>query len=373
MIYQSEPFFGIEEAEALRYYVLTGAWLTEGKKTKELEELLSSYLGVDHCIMVNNGTVSLTLIMLGLGIGRKDEVIIPAYTMIASANSVVLAGAKPVFCDVEEGTFCLDLDEVKKKVTKRTKAVMLVNVGGRYPKRMEELVSFCREKGLHLIEDSAQALGSKYETGEFQGTVGAAGSYSFSPHKILSTGQGGAIVTNNSVLADKIRKLKDFGRAAGGNDIHDSIGYNFKFTDLQAVVGIEQFKKLVNRIERKRQIYNWYSNGLKNEYNVQIVEQQKNTVPWFIDIIASDRDRLASFLFAEGIDTRNMYGPINKQGAYFKQDLYSESMPVSEMIGKYGLWLPSSIGLGEVRVKIICEKIREFYATSALNPTKEDI
>jgi perosamine synthetase len=368
MIYQSEPFFGIEEAEALKYYVLTGAWLTEGKKTKEFEELLLSYLGVDHCIMVNNGTVSLTLIMLGLGIGRKDEVIVPNFTMIASANSVVLAGAKPIFCDVEEDTLCLDLDEVKKKITKRTKAVMLVNVGGRYPKRMEELVNFCREKGLHLIEDSAQALGSKYETGEFQGTVGVAGSYSFSPHKILSTGQGGMIVTNNNVLADKIRKLKDFGRVKGGNDIHDSIGYNFKFTDLQAVVGIEQFKKLVNRIEKKKQIHKLYAYKLKNEFNIQMFEQPSNTVPWFIDVVANKRDELSSYLHSFGVETRYMYGPINKQKAYCKEGIVAENMPVSEMIGKYGLWLPSSVGLREIDVKYICDKIREFYIIDNLNP-----
>lgn len=184
------------------------------------------------------------------------------------------------------------------------------------------------------------------------------GSFSFSAPKIISTGQGGALITNDDNLASKIRKLKDFGRSGGGNDIHDSIGYNFKFTELQACVGIEQMKKLEYRIARKKEIYRLYEKGLQNISGIELFKQDLTcTVPWFYDTLCERRDELQEFLKQNNIGTRIMYPPINKQVAY----QVSGEHTISNLIGQKGLWLPSATQLSDEEVQYICAKIAEFY------------
>lgn len=192
------------------------------------------------------------------------------------------------------------------------------------------------------------------------GTVGQVGSFSFSAPKIISTGQGGALITNDDEIAYKLRRLKDFGRSGGGNDFHDSIGYNFKFTELQACIGIEQMKKVSKRVERKKEIYSLYKKGLVGIRGIKLFEQDiEHTVPWFYDCICDKRDELQTFLKEKNIGTRLMYGPINKQIAY----QVSGEHKVSEMVGKKGLWLPSFTQLSDKQIEYICTSIREFYDT----------
>ena len=354
-----EPWFGIEERDALNEYMSNGGWVTEFNKTEEFEKSIADYTGVKHCILVNNGTISLTLAALACEIGAGDEVIVPNFTMIATPNSVKMIGARPVFVDVEKETLCLDLDLVKKAITPKTKAIMLVSANGRYPiSGIQAFCEFCRERELVLIEDSAQALGSFYPNGRHIGTVGQIGSFSFSSPKIISTGQGGALVTDDDGIAYKIRKLKDFGRSGGGSDIHSTIGYNFKFTDIQAVIGIEQMKKLSWRIERKKKILELYKEKLKDVSQIQFFQQDlKSTTPWFIDILAENRDGLQNHLKKKNIGTRVMYPPINEQNAY----VYPGSFPVSSIIGEKGLWLPSANQLSDSDINTICMEISEFY------------
>ncbi len=357
-IIQSKPIFGIEEREALNSYMEQGGWITEFQKTAELEDMITRYTGAKHCFMVNNGTVSLTLSALACGISAGDEVIIPNYTMVATPNSIELIGAKPIFVDVDRETLCIDFDQLKSKYTSKTKAVMLVSANGRHSKSINEIRKFCTEKEIFLIEDAAQSLGSFYPNGKHIGTVGDVGSFSFSPAKIISTGQGGAVVTNNSEIAKKVKYLKDFGRSKGGNDIHEYIGYNFKFTDIQAVIGIEQMKKLDDRIISKKNIYTMYSSLLPNNSNFKIIYNDINyTAPWFIELIAEKRDELMKYLEKNHIGTRPMYPPINKQKAYNE----TTSLPVSEMIGTKGLWLPSSVDLNEESIQYVVDKIAKFY------------
>ena len=356
-IIQSKPIFGIEERQALNSYMEQGGWITEFQKTAELEDMITRYTGAKHCFMVNNGTVSLTLSALACGVSAGDEVIIPNYTMVATPNSIELIGAKPIFVDVDRETLCIDFDQLKSKYTSKTKALMLVSANGRYSKSINKIRKFCKEKEIFLIEDAAQSLGSFYPNGKHIGTVGDVGSFSFSPAKIISTGQGGAVVTNNSEIAKKVKYLKDFGRSKG-NDIHEFIGYNFKFTDIQAVIGIEQMKKLDDRIISKKNIYTMYSSLLPNNSNFKIIYNDINyTAPWFIELIAEKRDELIKYLEKNHIGTRPMYPPINKQKAYNE----TTSLPVSEMIGTKGLWLPSSVDLNEESIQYVVDKIVKFY------------
>lgn len=358
-INQMEPLFGNEEREALYKYMQEGGWLTEFKRTTEFENRIADYTGAKHCIVVNNGTISLTLMAIATGITAGDEVIVPNYTMIATPNSIKMIGANPVFVDVEPETLCMDIECAKNSLTPKTKAILLVTANGRYPKSsIEAFQKLCSDNNLLLLEDSAQSLGSRYPNGIHQGNIGVAGSFSFSAPKVISTGQGGAIITNNDEIAFKIRRLKDFGRSGGGNDIHSSIGYNFKFTEMQAVIGNEQMKKLQERVERKKDIYRLYMNLLYGLENIRFFEQDLiYTTPWFIDILADDRDNLCNYLNQVNIGTRKMYPPINKQVAYHIPGEHK----ISNMVGEKGLWLPSSSHLTEEQINYVAEHIILFY------------
>jgi perosamine synthetase len=356
---QMEPWLGEEEAAAVNDYMRSGGWLMEHDKTRQFESIIASYTGASHCVATVNGTVSLTLAALACDVKPGDEVIVPNYTMIATANSVFLLGANPVFVDVEPGTLCLDIDRTKAALTAKTRAIMLVTANGRYPKTgIDAFVDLADRYGLTLIEDAAQSLGSRYPDGRHIGSVGKVGSFSFSVPKIITTGQGGCLITNDGKLAERLRRLKDFGRAAGGTDIHQSIGYNFKFTDLQACIGIEQMKKLDWRIERKREILVKYRQAMLTIGPVKFFEHDlANTTPWFIDILCERRAELQDHLKQRGIGTRAMYPPVNRQPAYQRAGYH----PVSELVGRQGLWLPSSSQLTDQQIDTVCDTIAEFY------------
>ena len=358
-IMQMQPWFAEEEKKAICEYMDEGGFLTEFKRTQQFEQMIAEYTGAKHCVVVNNGTISLTLAAMAVGVEAGDEVIVPNYTMIATPNSLKMFGASPVFVDIEPETLCLDIEKVKDAITSKTKAIMLVSSNGRYPKSgIKTFEDLCKEKNIILIEDSAQSLGSFYPDGRHIGTAGLVGSFSFSAPKIISTGQGGAIITNDDDVANKLRRLKDFGRSGGGNDIHDTIGYNFKFTELQACIGIEQMKKLQPRVERKKEIYKLYTELLKDVKEVKFFEQDLScTTPWFYDTVVEKREELQIFLKENNIGTRVMYGPINKQIAYNIEGEHE----VSNMIGEKGLWLPSTTQLTDDEIKYICSKIVEFY------------
>lgn len=358
-IMQMRPLFGEEEKRAICEYMDEDGFITEFKRTERFEKMIAEFTGAKHCIVVNNGTISLTLAAMAAGVQAGDEVIVPNYTMIATPNSVKMFGANPVFVDVEPENLCLDLDKVRQAITSKTRAIMLVSANGRYP--LAGIAAFeqlAQEHNLTLIEDAAQSLGSFYPDGRHIGRAGLIGSFSFSAPKIISTGQGGALITDSDEMAFKLRRLKDFGRSGGGNDIHDSIGYNFKFTELQACIGIEQMKKLPERIERKKEIWRKYSLGLGGVEGISLFEHDlSNTAPWFIDALVENRNDLVAHLKSAGIGSRVMYPPINQQQAY----LLAGEYPVSEMIGRNGLWLPSSVQLSNVEIEKICKVIHDYY------------
>jgi perosamine synthetase len=358
MIPQMQPWFGEEEKLAVCSYMDECGFITEYKLTAEFEALIAQFTNAKHAIVVNNGTVSLTLAALALGIGPGDEVIVPNYTMIATPNSVKILGATPVFVDVEANSLCLDLELVKAAITSKTKAIMLVSANGRYPSDgIENFVALSNATGIPIIEDAAQSLGSYFPDGRHIGTVGKIGSFSFSAPKIISTGQGGALITNDDGIAEKLRKLKDFGRSSGGNDVHDSIGYNFKFTELQAAIGIAQIRKLTSRVLRKREIWKKYNSGISSPEVSLIFNDINYTAPWFIELRAVNaRDQLIGYLKDRGIGTRKMYPPINAQKAYAE----TGNFPVSESIGNTGLWIPSYTQIGDEEIEYICDQINKF-------------
>ncbi|HTW96843.1 MAG TPA: DegT/DnrJ/EryC1/StrS family aminotransferase [Candidatus Methylomirabilis sp.] len=356
-INQMEPWYGEEEKAAVAEYLNSGGWLMEFKKTRELEKMISDFTGAKFCSVVANGTVSLFIALKAIGIEKDDEVIVPDFTMIATPNAVVLAGAKPVLVDVDE-SICLDPDKVAAAITSKTKAVMHVSINGRAGK-LKELRELCRGKGLVLLEDAAQSLGSFFQ-GKHLGTYGVIGSFSFSVPKIITMGQGGALITDDEELYKKICKIKDFGRVSGGVDIHDEFGWNFKFTDLQAVFGIAQMKKLAGRVERKKQIGKLYQKLLSDIPSVKTVATDFAEVPpWFVEILVPEPEKLRDYLKSRGIGTRVFYPAIHTQKIY---RYVQGDFPQADYFGRHGLWLPSASNLSDEEISRVVQTIREFFS-----------
>jgi len=355
---QMEPWFDENEVNAITSYMKSGGWLTEFKQSKKFEELIAEYTGARHCIVVNNGTISLSLALLAIGIKPDDKVIVPDLTMIATPNSAKLIGANPIFVDIEPESLCMDFEKTENAVTEKTKAIIYVSLNGRSG-NIYKFKELCDKHNIAFIEDSAQSLGS-YKDGKHLGTIGQIGSFSFSVPKIITTGQGGALITDDDILADKLRKLKDFGREGGGNDIHYSIGYNFKFTDLQAVIGIEQMKKLDFRVKRKKEIFKLYQEKLEHIDEIELIYTNlEDTSPWFIDIFVPNPDDLMNFLKNNNIGSRRIYPPIHTQQAY--NELNNLRFPVAENYSKRGLWLPSSSKLKNEEIEYICNAIEKYF------------
>jgi len=363
-INQIEPWYGQEEKKAVADYLNSGGWLMEFKKTQEFEGMIAKFVGAKYCSVVSNGTASLFIALNALGIGQGDEVIVPDETISATPNAVILAGAKPVFVDIDKESLCINPDLIKKAITRKTKAVIHVSLNGRAG-RLKKIRRLCKERNIYLIEDAAQSLGSFYG-GKHLGTWGEIGCFSFSMPKIITTGQGGALITNSKKLYQKFLRIKNFGRRRGGEDWYVSLGWNFKFTDIQAVIGIEQMKKLPWRIKRKKEIYKLYKNLLEVIPEVKFIDTDLNNVsPCFVDILVPGREALFGYLKEHNIGFRPIFPALHSQPAYLSYNKASQKkdkFPVAQKIAKEGLWLPSSSKLSDSQIKYICGKIKKFYA-----------
>lgn len=353
-ITQHRPTFGKEEADEVYKYMIEDNFITEHKKTTELEEMICQYLNVKHCIMTTSGTTAIMLTLMALNLQENDEVIVPNYTMIATINSVKMLKLKPIIIDIDIETGTLNLDEIKKHVTEKTKCILHVSLNNRY-KDIHKIVNYCKENNLYLIEDAAQSLGCKLN-GKSLGTFGDMGCFSLSTPKIISTGQGGFVVSNNDDLSNKIRMIKNFGRKESGKDDFITFGINLKFTDIQAVIGIEQMKKLDYRVKRMREIFDIYYNELKDVVKM-IKPLNDEWLPWFVDIYIEDRESLIFFLKNHMIQTRPVYGEINKTPIYYDDN----TLKNSNYICNNGLFVPSYITLNDEDIYFICNLIKVFY------------
>ncbi len=244
--------------------VLSSGNLVQGKNVAALEKRLAEYLNISNCILLTNGTSTLHLILLTLGIGKGDEVIIPAFSYIATANVVELVGATPIFIDINIETFNIDSNKIEKAISSRTKAIMIVHEFGLSAETFK-IKDICDRNKLFMIEDAACALGSK-EGDNFAGTLGIAGSFSFHPRKAITSGEGGAVVTSNLEIANKIRALRNHGIDSTKSDVMDFIipGYNCRMTDFQAALLSSQFNRFDQIIKRKTEIANRYLTEIKN-------------------------------------------------------------------------------------------------------------
>lgn len=353
---QYAPETTTEEAEAVQRYMAGGGWLTEFTVTTDWEKSLADFFGARHCILTTSGSAGLVMGLWALGVRAGDEVIVPDLTMAATASSVVFLGAKPVFAEIERASLTLCPTSLAQTISPKTRAVIHVSLNGRAGS-LDAVKRICASRNLPLLEDAAQAMGS-FHNGIHLGLHGACGVFSFSSPKIISTGQGGAIVTNDDELALSLRRLKNFGRESGGADVYDNLGFNFKFTDLQATVGLAQMPRLKERMALKKRMWAEYLAQLEGVTGLEVLPMNlETTSPWFMEIVADRRQELITHLKELGIGARPIYPALHSERAFCAEGEF----PISSWAAASGLWLPSSFSLSPSQLTRICSAIREFY------------
>lgn len=340
--------------------VIKSNFLNEGKYTELFEQEIAKLLGVRYAVALTSGTMAIFAALAALGIGHGDEVLVPDVTFIATANAVVLTGAKPVLVDIDPLTFNISIEAIRKQITPQTKAIVPVHVSGRGA-AMKAILKLASEYELEVVEDAAEAFLSKYQ-GQYLGTFGHMGCFSFSPNKTIMTGQGGAIITNDKALYTRLKELKDQGRpirGTGGDDIHVSVGYNFKLTNLQAAVGLVQLRRLFKRIKRQKRIREIYANELGSVSGIKLLpfDLEGGEVPQWTDAVSDIRDPLCECLKRNRIGFRKFWFPLHQQKPYHLPD---SSFPVSTAMMPKAFWLPSAFTLLDEDVLKVCSVIKGF-------------
>jgi len=353
---QFEPWLGKEEIKEVTKSIRAN-WITGGPKVKKFQEKIANLCKVKHAIAVCNGTQALYLGLKILGIKEGNEVIVPDFTFIASANSVVLAGAKPVFVDIDKKTFNIDPESIQRAINKKTKAIMPVHIYGQAAD-MEAIMKIARKNKLLVIEDAAQGIGVTFKKKPVGG-FGDVGCLSFYADKTMTTGEGGMVLTNNDKLAKKCIILMNQGRVKRGWYFHEKIGYNFRLTDLQAAVGLAQLSKLSNIIKRKKKNERSYRKYLANipEIEFPYIDPRGFNVPFRINILVKNPQKLCEFLEKNGIGSKRFFYPLHLQPCY----RIKRNFPNSVFAYEKGLSLPTSVNLKENEIRYICDQIKNFF------------
>jgi perosamine synthetase len=347
--YQPIAWFGPHltgrELDRLRD-VLDRQYVNDGPLAREFEQRVAAFVGTRHAVAVTSGTAAIALSLMAAGIGPGDEVLVPDLTFIATANAARLAGATVKLVEVEPMRFSVDPDAVAAAIGPRTRALVTVDVNGRgadYP-RLEQI---CGKTGLVLICDAAEALGSRF-AGRMLGSFGLAGCFSFSANKTITAGQGGMIVTDSDQLHDHLRELKDQGRrtgGTGGNDDHPVLGFNFKFTDLQAAVALAQFDEIEQRLAAAVRRDRAYVERLSNQPGLRLPPfSEPGEVRQWTDVLIEDRPSVAAALDTAKIGHRSFWHPLHRQQPYRADD---RGFPNSIDASRRGLWLASRLDLTE--------------------------
>nr|WP_049755917.1 DegT/DnrJ/EryC1/StrS family aminotransferase [Desulforamulus reducens] len=341
---------------------LETSWISsKGRYVAEFENNFSFYINSKYATTVSNGTVALHLALVALGIGPGDEVIVPTFTYIASVNAIAYTGATPVFVDSLKTTWQMDPDDVKRKITPKTKAIMVVHLYG-HPCDMDRLTSIAKDYNLFIVEDCAEAFGSLYK-GQHVGTFGDIGTFSFFGNKTITTGEGGMVVTKHKSLHNKLVHLKGQGVAEYRQYWHDVIGFNYRMTNICAAIGLAQLEQADDFIKAKRQLAQWYKDSLSVapvKFHDEIGEVYHSY--WMCSILVENeeiRDPLREHMANAGIETRPLFYPVHTMPMYNQR---FEIFPVAEEFGSKGINMPSWPGLKKEQVDFICSTIKNFFA-----------
>ena len=341
--------------------VLDSGWYILREKVKEFEGKFAEFCGVKNAVCVSSGTAAIFLSLLALDIKAGDEVIVPSFSFIASAAPVIQVGAKPVFVDVEARTYEADPEKIKEAVTGRTKAIFPVHLFG-HPANMDPILDIAKKNDLIVIEDACQAHGSEYK-GRKAGAIGHVGCFSFYPSKNMTVcGDGGCVVTNDEEIAEKIRVLRDHGRRE--KYVFDELGYNFRFNEIQAAIGIKQLEKLPKWNEARRNIARMYNRALEGLATTPVEEPWAKHVYHQYVIRTTRRDELSEFLKKHGVSTLVHYPvPIHQQPAITGALGAQPTLKITEKIAQEVLSLPMYPSLAATEVEYVSERISDFQKT----------
>ncbi len=341
---------------------LDSTWISsKGEFIPRFETAFAKYIDSPAATSVCNGTVALHLAMAALDLGPGDEVIVPTLTYVASVNTILQTGAKPVFVDSLADTWQIDPAAIVSKITPKTRAVMAVHLYG-HPCEMQALVDLCRKHHLYLIEDCAEAFGTYYGK-QHVGTFGDIATFSFFGNKTITTGEGGMVVARDPAIFKRATQLKNQGVSAQQTYWHDTIAYNYRMTNLCAAIGLAQLEQVTDILRKKRAIASWYHDDLQNLPLTTHAESDAVTHSyWMCSILLDDankRDLLRDFLLQADIETRPLFYPAHTMPIYGSQH---EHYPIAESLGARGMNLPSFPALTRDEVSFITAKIREYFA-----------
>jgi len=357
------PDLNGRELEYVTECIKTG-WISgNGQFVIRFEEAFAKFCDAKFGIAVANGTAALHLALLAKGVGQGDEVIVPSLTFIATANAVKYTGATPVFVDSTSSTWTLDPEKIESLVTARTRAIIPVHLYG-HPADMDPILEIAEKYGLAVIEDSAEAHGAEYK-GRIVGGIGDIGTFSFFGNKIISTGEGGMIVTNNKQSAEKLRLLRDHGMSKTRRFWHPVLGYNYRLTNIQAAIGLAQLERIDDILNEKIRIAECYNKELNPVDGILLPPKQRwaKSVYWLYSVVLSrdcrlSREELIQHLDKNGVESRSFFYSIHKQPIYD----CSKTLPISENLSDRGLSLPSSSELGNQDIAFIARLIRDAIA-----------
>jgi len=374
MIPVNEPMLGQRELEYVTECIQT-AWISSaGRFIEEFEQKWASYCGMNYGVAVSNGTTALQTAVKSIGLSAGDEVIMPAFTIISCAVAVVECGAIPVLVDSEPRTWCLDVKQVEAKITARTKAIMPVHIYG-HPVDMDAILELARKHNLRIIEDAAEAHGAEYNSSfERQnpvwkrcGGIGDISCFSFYANKLITTGEGGMILTNEPEIAERARSLRNLCFLPERRFYHTELGYNFRLTNVQAAMGLAQLERFDQILEKKRWMGRQYTEMLSHLPLIQlpVEESWARQVYWMYGLVLDERTGMDALEFARrlkehGIETRPFFLGMHEQPVLRERGLFAgERYPVSERLARQGLYLPSGLALTEEQLELVCRAVAD--------------
>jgi perosamine synthetase len=362
----NEPLLDGNEKIYLAQCIDTGWISSEGPFVTRLEEEIALRVGRAHAVAVCNGSAAIDLAVAALGIGPGDEVILPAFTIISCAAAVVRAGAKPVVVDCEPDTWNVSAAKVAERITARTKAIMVVHIYG-LPVDMDPVLALAAKHGLSVIEDAAEMLGQTYK-GLPCGSFGDISTFSFYPNKLVTSGEGGLVVTDDKRLAERCRSFRNLCFEPERRFVHNELGWNYRMSNLQAAVGVAQLERLDKFVARKRKMGAYYTRCLKGVRSLQLplaTTDYAENIYWAYGIVLNDEvpfDAAEAMrrLAKVGIGTRPFFWPMHEQPVFKKMGLFAgDKHPVAERLARRGFYIPSGVALSEAQTDAVVAAVQE--------------